>query len=110
MIETVSKNGNVKIEKEILPFDDFPIEALQSNIIIKPFEAEGKSDGGIIIPDSVKVRPSKGTVVSMGEDLKDKPIKVGTVVHHVKGAGIEVEYKKEPYFIMRFSDLLCYDK
>lgn len=107
MLET---NGYAPQEllEEIL--ESFPIAALQSNIIIKPLEAEGKSEGGIIIPDSVKQRPSKGRVVSMGEDLKDKPIKVGTLVHHVKGAGVEVEYKKEAYFIMRYTDCLCYDK
>jgi chaperonin GroES len=90
--------------------DDFPIVALQSHIIIKPCEAESVSVGGIIIPDSVKERPNKGTVISMGEDLKDKPIKKGTLVYHVKGAGIEVEHNKEAYYIMRYSDLLCYDK
>lgn len=89
---------------------EFPSEALQSNVIIFPCKAEDVSVGGIIIPDSVKERPSKGTVVSLGEDLKDKPITIGTLVHHVKGAGVEMEYNKESYFIMRYSDLLCYDK
>jgi chaperonin GroES len=88
----------------------FPTAAIQSNIIIKPCEAEGVSEGGIIIPDSVKERPSKGKVISMGEDLDNKPVKVGMIVHHVKGAGVEMEYQKEAYFIMRYSDCLCYDK
>ena len=105
-IQTASKNGKAKIEKE----EEFPIEAMQSNIIIKPCEAESISEGGIVIPDSVKERPNKGWVVSLGEDLKEKPIKVGTLVYHVKGAGVEIEHNKVPHFIMRYSDLLCYDK
>jgi chaperonin GroES len=66
--------------------------------------------GGIIIPDSVKERPNKGEIVSLGEDLANKPIKVGMLVYHVKGAGMEVEYNDEKYYIMRYSDILCYDK
>lgn len=110
----MSKN-NGKATTELLEVlekeeEKFPIEALQSYLIIKPCEAESKSEGGIIIPDSVKERPSKGYVVSLGEDLKDKPIKIGTLVHHVKGGGIEVEYNKESYFILRYTDCLAFDK
>ena len=89
---------------------EFPIEALQGNLIIKPCEADAISEGGIIIPDSVQERPNKGKVVSIGEDLKDKPIKVGSVVYHIKGAGTKVEYKKEDYFIIRYSDCLSKEK
>ena len=92
-------SNNGKATSELLEVlekkeDKFPIEALQSNVIILPCNAEDISLGGIIIPDSVKERPNKGEVVSLGEDLKDKPIKIGTLVYHVKGAGVEVEYKK----------------
>jgi len=106
------QNGQV-LTDEIITGEvekEFPISALQNYVIIKPCEAESISIGGIIIPDSVKERPNKGTVVSLGEDLKDKPVKIGTLVYHVKGAGIEVEHNHEPYFIMRYSDLLCFDK
>src|ERR1700688_614686 len=96
---------NVLVEDGYME-EEFPIEALQSNIIIKPCAAEDVSEGGIIIPDSVKERPSKGRIVSLGEDLKDKPVKIGTLVHHVKGAGVEIEWKKESYFIMRYTDCL----
>ena len=85
----------------------FPVEALQSNLIIKPAAPDDKSEGGIIIPDSVKERPSKGEVVSIGEDLKDKPIKVGMFVWHVKSAGTKFEHNKQEYYIMRYTDCLA---
>ena len=101
-------NGQITVNKAVE--NDFPIGATQSNVIIKPCEAESISVGGIIIPDSVKERPNKGTVISMGEDLTNKPIKVGTLVYHVKGAGMEIQHNDISYFIMRYSDILCYDK
>lgn len=87
----------------------FPIEPLHEKIVIKPFPAEEVSEGGIIIPDSVKERPNKATVVAVGGGLKDRPmaLQVGDVVFHVKEAGIEVEHKKEQYFIVRDTDVLA---
>lgn len=105
-----TSNGQVLEEVFSMTEDEFPTEALQSNVIIRPCEAEAVSEGGIIIPDSVKERPNKGWIVSMGEDLANKPIKVGTLIYHVKGAGVEIEYNKVPHFIMRYTDCLCYDK
>lgn len=104
----VSKNGHTTKEA-FVEKEKCPIQAMQSNIIIKPCEAESISKGGIIIADSVKERPNKGWVVSLGEDLKDKPIKIGTLVYHVKGAGTEVEIDEVQHFIMRYTDCLCFE-
>lgn len=85
------------------------VEPLFEKVLIKPFPAEEKTVGGIIVPDSVKERPSKGTVVAVGGGTPDKPmiLKEGDVVIHVKGAGTEVEENGEILFLMRDTDCLC---
>lgn len=87
--------------------EKFPVEPLHGQVIIKPFAAETKTEGGLFIPDSVQQRPSKGVVMGKGEDLEEKPIQIGDAVFHVKGAGTEFEYQKEQYFLMRYSDCLA---
>ncbi|HDR51739.1 MAG TPA: co-chaperone GroES, partial [Mariniphaga anaerophila] len=55
---------------------------LAGKILVKPMEAEEKTQSGIIIPDSAKEKPQQGTVVLVGADKKDEPmeVKVGDVV------------------------------
>jgi chaperonin GroES len=55
---------------------------LAGKILVKPMEAEEKTQSGIIIPDSAKEKPQQGTVVLVGTDKKDEPmeVKVGDVV------------------------------
>lgn len=87
----------------------FPVQPLHDKIVIKPFPPEETSEGGIIIPDSVKERPNKATVMAVGAGLIDRKmaLKVGDVVFHVKQAGTKIEIEKEDYFIMSDRDVLC---
>lgn len=86
----------------------FPIEPLHEKIIVLPFPAEDKTTGGIIVPDSVKERPNKATVVAVGTGINERPmaLKVGDVVLHVKGAGMEIECNGTKYYLMRDTDCL----
>lgn len=87
----------------------FPIQPLHEKIIVLPFSAEEKTTGGIIVPDSAKERPNKATVIAVGSGTNERAmaLKVGDVVLHVKGAGMEIECNGEKYFLMRDTDCLA---
>lgn len=85
------------------------IKPLQDRVIIKAAEAETKTAGGIIIPDTAKEKPSRGTVMAAGPGKKDEPmsVKVGDVVLYSKYAGTEINIDGEDLLIMRESDLIA---
>jgi len=71
--------------------------------------AEEKTASGIIIPDTAKEKPQKGTVKAVGPGTKDEKmdVKVGDVVLYGKYAGTELTIDKKDYIIMRQSDILA---
>ncbi|MDD4425007.1 MAG: co-chaperone GroES, partial [Mariniphaga sp.] len=75
---------------------------LAGKILVKPQEAEEKTQSGIIIPDSAKEKPQQGTVVLVGAGKKDEPmeIKVGDVVVYGKYSGTEIQVDGEDYLLM----------
>ncbi|GHS90883.1 10 kDa chaperonin [Bacteroidia bacterium] len=85
------------------------IKPLADRVLIKPAAAEEKTVGGIIIPDSAKEKPLKGSVVAVGEGTKDEKmiLKKGDNVLYGKYAGTEIELEGEQYLIMRQSDVLA---
>jgi chaperonin GroES len=85
------------------------IKPLADRVLIQPAPAEEKTASGIIIPDSAKEKPLKGTVVAVGKGTKDEEmaVKVGDVVLYGKYAGTEIEIDNEKYLIMRQSDVLA---
>ena len=85
------------------------IKPLSDRVLIKPAEAEVKTAGGIIIPDSAKEKPLKGTVIATGNGTKDEEmlVKAGDTVLYGKYAGIELEADGEKYLMMRQSDILA---
>ncbi|OWY23764.1 co-chaperone GroES [Sphingobacteriales bacterium UPWRP_1] len=85
------------------------IKPLADRVVVKPAEAEAKTKGGIIIPDSAKEKPQKGTVVAIGGGKKDEPmtVKVGDSVLYGKYAGTELTIDGEDYLIMRESDIFA---
>jgi len=91
---------------------DFKIKPLADRVIVKPAEAEEKTSGGIILPDTAKEKPIEGTVVAVGpgktgEDGKviKMEVKVGDRVLYGKYSGTEVTIGGEEYLIMRESDI-----
>jgi chaperonin GroES len=85
------------------------VKPLADRVLIKPAEAEEKTKSGIIIPDTAKEKPQKGTVVAVGPGKKDEPttVKKGDEVLYGKYAGTEINVEGEDYLIMRESDLLA---
>lgn len=85
------------------------IKPLADRVIISPQEAEAKTASGIIIPDSAKEKPQKGTVVAAGPGTKDEKmeVKVGDVVLYGKYSGSEISVDGDDYLIMRQSDILA---
>ncbi|WP_406672072.1 co-chaperone GroES [Natronospira sp.] len=83
------------------------IKPLADRVLVQPAPAEEKTSGGIIIPDTAKEKPQKGTVVAVGEGTKDNPVtlKVGDNVLYGKYAGTELNFDGTDYLIMRESDI-----
>lgn len=80
---------------------------LKDRVLIEPAPAEEKTKGGIIIPDTAKEKPQKGTVVAAGKGKKDEPmtVKTGDTVLYGKYSGTEVIIDGKTYLIMREDDI-----
>lgn len=85
------------------------IKPLADRVVIEPSPAEEKTAGGIIIAESAKEKPQRGTVVAAGPGKTDEPVtvKVGDTVLYGKYAGTEISLEGKEYLIMRESDILA---
>lgn len=85
------------------------VKPLSDRVLIQPTPAEEVTASGIIIPDSAKEKPLRGTVLAVGPGTKDEEmqLKAGDQVLYGKYAGTEVEIGKEKTLIMRQSDVLA---
>lgn len=85
------------------------IKPLADRVLIQPAPAEEVTVAGIIIPDSAKEKPLKGTVIAVGPGTKDETmeLKKGDTVLYGKYAGTEVELDGEKVLIMRQNDVLA---
>ncbi len=86
---------------------------LHDRIVIKRIEAEAKSAGGIIIPDTAKEKPQQGEVVAVGPGGRDETgklipidVKAGDRVLFGKWSGTEVKIDDHEYLIMKESDVM----
>lgn len=85
------------------------IKPLSDRVIIEPAQAEEKTAGGLIIPDTAKEKPQRGSVVAVGPGKKDEPmtVKINDQVLYAKYAGTEISYEGKNYLIMRESDIVA---
>ncbi|MEO6966916.1 MAG: co-chaperone GroES [Rhodanobacteraceae bacterium] len=90
------------------------LRPLHDRVIIKRLEAETKSAGGIVIPDTATEKPIKGEVVAVGtgkilEDGKVRPlaVKAGDKVLFGKYSGTEVKVDGDELLVMREEDLMA---
>jgi len=85
------------------------IKPLADRVLVEPAPAEEKTAAGIIIPDTAKEKPQKGTIVAVGPGKKDEPmtVKVGDTVLYGKYAGTELTIGGTNYLIMRESDIVA---
>jgi chaperonin GroES len=89
------------------------IRPLHDRVILKRLEEEGKSKGGIIIPDSAKEKPAEGEVIAVGTgkvlengNKVEMNVKKGDKVLFSKYAGTEVKIDGEEFLILREDDIL----
>lgn len=85
------------------------IQPLADRVLIQPTPAEETTLSGIIIPDSAKEKPLKGTVIAVGNGTKDEEmvLKEGQTVLYGKYAGTEIDVEGDKMLIMRQSDVLA---
>lgn len=85
------------------------VKPLADRVIIRPAQAEEVTAAGIIIPDSAKEKPLKGTVIAVGTGTKDEvmELKDGDTVLYGKYAGTELEIEGDKVLIMRQSEVLA---
>jgi chaperonin GroES len=86
---------------------------LHDRVVVKRIDAEEKSKGGIIIPDTAKEKPQEGQVVAVGPGGRDEngkliamDVKAGDRVLFGKWSGTEVKLEGEDLLIMKESDIM----
>ena len=86
---------------------------LHDRVVVTRIEAEGKTAGGIIIPDTAKEKPSEGAVIAVGPGGRDEAgklipidLKTGDRVLFGKWSGTEVKIDGVEYLIMKESDIM----
>ena len=86
---------------------------LHDRVVVKRIDAEEKSAGGIIIPDSVKEKPSQGEIIAVGPGARDEAgrinkldVKAGDRVLFGKWSGTEVKIDGQELLIMKESDIM----
>ena len=97
------------INKKFNDMKKVNVKPLADRVLVEPAQAEEKTVGGIIIPDTAKEKPQKGTVVAVGNGKKDEPmtVKVGDSVLYGKYSGTEINIDGEHYLIMKESDIFA---
>lgn len=90
------------------------LRPLDDRIVVKPMEAEEMTAGGIVLPDTAKEKPQRGTVVAVGPGkLLDNgtrgelAVAIGDEVIYGKYAGSDIEVAGDEYKILRESDVLA---
>ena len=83
------------------------LKPLADRVIIRPTAAEETTVNGIIIPDSAKEKPLKGTVVSRCTKDEEMVLAEGNEVYYGKYAGTELEIDGEKVLVMRQNEVLA---
>ena len=91
------------------------LKPLGDRIVVKPLEAEEKTKGGIVLPDTAKEKPQEGKVVAVGKGksldnghVQPLEVKVGDRILYGKYSGSEITTKEgEELLIMREEDVLA---
>src|SRR5205085_9367453 len=108
------RNSKHSIGSRILNMAKANLRPLDDRVVIEPTEAEERTAGGIVLPDTAKEKPQRGTVVAIGPGkLLDSgnrgqlSVKVGDVVIYGKYSGTDIEVNGNDVKIVRESDILA---
>src|ERR1700693_2727594 len=101
--------SKAKIEKE----EAMKFRPLHDRVVVKRVDAEEKTKGGIIIPDTAKEKPQEGEIVAVGPGGRDESgklvpmdVKAGDRVLFGKWSGTEVKIEGDELLIMKESDIM----
>ena len=90
------------------------IKPLYDRVLVKRFEEEEKTAGGIIIPDTAKEKPTKGKIVAVGAGARSESgaiipliVKKGDVILFAKWGGQEIKVDGEELIILKESDIMA---
>ncbi|HDN97701.1 MAG TPA: co-chaperone GroES [bacterium] len=90
------------------------IRPLGDRVVVEPLEAQEKTKGGIILPDTAKEKPQQGKIIAVGKGRIDEngkhvpmEVKVGDVILYGKYSGTEVTIDDKEYVILREEDILA---
>ena len=89
------------------------LKPLGDRVVVEPIEQEEMTAGGIVLPETAKEKPQRGTIVAVGpgkvEDGKrvELDVKEGDTVLFAKYAGTEIKVEGEKVLILRESDILA---
>jgi len=90
------------------------LKPLAERVVVKKLEAEDKTSGGIVLPDTAKEKPQQGEVLAVGPGKLDEKgsrqpmeVKVGDKVLFAKYSGTEVKIEGDEYLILSERDLLA---
>src|SRR5205814_8265759 len=93
--------------------DTMKFRPIHDRVVVKRIDAEAKSAGGIIIPDTAKEKPQEGEIVAVGPGGRDESgklipldVKAGNRVLFGKWSGTEVKIDGVEYLIMKESDIM----
>lgn len=87
---------------------------MDDRVLVEPVEADKKTTGGIILPDSAREKPQRGTVIATGPGkLLDSgnrgeiDVSLGDEVFYGKYSGTEIDFGTDTYVVLRESDILA---
>jgi chaperonin GroES len=110
-IECVSPPGRIRGDEETMAKTKF--RPLHDRVVVRRIDAEEKTAGGIIIPDSAKEKPQQGEIIAVGPGGRDEAgklipidVKVGDKVLFGKWSGTEVKLDGQELLIMKESDIM----
>jgi chaperonin GroES len=91
------------------------IKPLEDRVVVQPFEAEERTAGGIVLPDTAREKPMRGKVTATGPgklieksgERAKMSLKIGDVVFYGKYAGTEIEIDGDDFVILRESEVLA---
>jgi chaperonin GroES len=90
------------------------IKPLADKVLIKRVEAENKTKGGIVLPDTAKEKPRRGKIVSVGDgkllddgSRSEIQVKVGDLVLFSSYGGTEIKINGDEYLIMEESEIMA---
>jgi chaperonin GroES len=93
---------------------DMKLRPLDDRVVVEPVEAEERTAGGIVLPDTAKEKPQRGTVIAVGPGKLldtgkrgDLSVSVGDMVIYGKYSGTDIEVNGNDVKIVRESDILA---